>query len=41
MARYGMVIDTAKCVGCMDCVTLCLIKLVVLSVSLMDVVTQF
>jgi Fe-S-cluster-containing dehydrogenase component len=23
MARYGMVIDTAKCVGCMDCVVAC------------------
>jgi len=23
MARYGMVIDTKKCVGCMDCVVAC------------------
>ena len=23
MARYGMVIDTIKCVGCMDCVVAC------------------
>ena len=23
MARFGMVIDTAKCVGCMDCVVAC------------------
>ena len=23
MARYGMVIDTRKCVGCMDCVVAC------------------
>jgi Fe-S-cluster-containing dehydrogenase component len=23
MARYGMVIDTVKCVGCMDCVVAC------------------
>lgn len=23
MARYGMVIDTKKCVGCMDCVAAC------------------
>lgn len=23
MARYGMVIDTLKCVGCMDCVVAC------------------
>jgi Fe-S-cluster-containing dehydrogenase component len=23
MARYGMVIDTTKCVGCMDCVVAC------------------
>jgi Fe-S-cluster-containing dehydrogenase component len=23
MARYGMAIDTAKCVGCMDCVVAC------------------
>ncbi|MBX3042176.1 MAG: 4Fe-4S dicluster domain-containing protein [Candidatus Kapabacteria bacterium] len=23
MARYGMVIDTKKCVGCMDCVAVC------------------
>lgn len=23
MARFGMVIDTAKCVGCMDCVVSC------------------
>ena len=23
MARFGMVIDTARCVGCMDCVTAC------------------
>ena len=23
MARFGMVIDTRKCVGCMDCVVAC------------------
>ena len=23
MARYGMVIDTRQCVGCMDCVVAC------------------
>jgi len=23
MARFGMVVDTARCVGCMDCVTAC------------------
>ncbi len=23
MARFGMVIDTAKCIGCMDCVVAC------------------
>ena len=23
MARYGMVVDTRKCVGCMDCVVAC------------------
>ena len=23
MARFGMVIDTARCVGCMDCVVAC------------------
>ena len=23
MARFGMVIDTTKCVGCMDCVVAC------------------
>ena len=23
MARFGMVIDTKKCVGCMDCVVAC------------------
>jgi Fe-S-cluster-containing dehydrogenase component len=23
MARYGMVIDTVRCVGCMDCVVVC------------------
>ena len=23
MARFGMVIDTRKCVGCMDCVLAC------------------
>ncbi len=23
MARYGMVVDTARCVGCMDCVVAC------------------
>ncbi len=26
MARYGMVIDTARCVGCMDCVVACKIE---------------
>jgi Fe-S-cluster-containing dehydrogenase component len=26
MARYGMVIDTKKCVGCMDCVVACKIE---------------
>src|SRR3990170_3863257 len=23
MARFGMLLDTAKCVGCMDCVVAC------------------
>ncbi len=23
MARFGMVIDTTRCVGCMDCVVAC------------------
>ena len=23
MARFGMVIDTRRCVGCMDCVVAC------------------
>ncbi|MBW1762370.1 MAG: 4Fe-4S binding protein, partial [Deltaproteobacteria bacterium] len=23
MARFGMVIDTSKCIGCMDCVAAC------------------
>ena len=23
MTRFGMAIDTAKCVGCMDCVVAC------------------
>ncbi len=23
MSRFGMVIDTRKCVGCMDCVVAC------------------
>ena len=26
MARFGMVIDTAKCVGCMDCVVACKVE---------------
>ena len=26
MARYGMVIDTRRCVGCMDCVVACKIE---------------
>ncbi|MCX6152927.1 MAG: 4Fe-4S dicluster domain-containing protein [Candidatus Kapabacteria bacterium] len=26
MARYGMVIDTKKCVGCMDCVVACKVE---------------
>ncbi|NJL28332.1 MAG: 4Fe-4S dicluster domain-containing protein [Thermoanaerobaculia bacterium] len=26
MARFGMVIDTARCVGCMDCVVACKVE---------------